>query len=98
VSFDSKVLEFRNLFEEIMRRRPIIENRTFKDEFLIVDFKNFNKCNFINCTLMFEFGICSMSNCDFTGCKFEAKTGSPAHLILGFDKALRDAAFKDRNR
>ena len=98
MSFESKVLEFRKLADEIIRRTPLIEGKTFRDEYIFVDFNRYNKCSFINCTLIFEFGICSISNCDFSGCKFEAKTGSPAFAILKFDRMIREAAFKERKR
>ena len=98
MSFESKVLLFRNLVEEINRRMPIVEGKTFKDEYIFTDFNRYNKCSFINCTLIFEFGMCSLTNCDFNGCKFEAKSHSPASLILELDRLIRESAFKERHR
>ena len=98
MSFESKVLAFRNLVEEIKRRRPLVEGKTFRDDYIFVDFNRYNKCSFINCTLIFEFGICSFANCDFSRCKFEAKPGSPASLILEFDRSIKESASKERHR
>jgi hypothetical protein len=98
MSFESKVLAFRNLVEEISRRRPLIEGKTFKEDYVFVDFNRYKKCSFVNCTLIFEFGLCSFSNCDFSHCKFEAKSGSPASLILEFDRTIRESALRERHR
>jgi hypothetical protein len=98
MSFESRVLALRNLFDEIGRKMPITEGKTFNGEYIYVDFNRYNKCEFTNCTLIFEFGMCSFTHCNFSGCKFEAKTGSPASLILEFDRQIRDSAFKERHR
>ena len=98
MSFESRVLTFRNLFDDINRKTPLVEGKTFKGDYVYPDFNRYNKCVFTHCTLIFEFGICSFSNCTFSGCKFEAKRGSPASLILELDRQLRESAFKDRHR
>lgn len=98
MSFESKVLTFRNLSDEIKRKMPIVKGKVFKEEYVNADFNRYNKCTFINCTIVFEFGICSFTNCDFSGCAFEAKQGSPASLILALDKQLRESAFKEKHR
>jgi hypothetical protein len=98
MSYESKVLAFRNLFDEIGRRMPIIEGKTFNEEYVYVDFNKYNHCIFTNCTLVFEFGICAFANCEFSGCKFEAKTASPASLVLSFDRLIRESAFREKHR
>ena len=98
MSYESKILAFRNLYDEISRRMPVVEGRTFTNEYINADFSRYSRCSFHNCTIVFEFGMCSFNYCDFSACKFEAKTGSPAQLVLMLDKQLRDSAFKERNR
>lgn len=98
MSFESRVLAFRNLAEELNRRIPLTEGKIFKDEYIFVDFNRYNKCSFVNCTIIFEFGLCSLTNCDFSHCKFEAKTGSPAFLVLQFDRMIRESAFREKHR
>ena len=98
MSFESKVLSFKNLYDEISRKMPLVEGKIFKDEYINGDFSRYSKCTFINCTIVFEFGICSFTNCDFSGCAFEAKQGSPAALILTLDRQLRESASKEKHR
>jgi len=94
MSFESRVLEFNNLTDEIRKRMPLVDGKIFKDKYVYIDFHRYNKCIFTNCTLVFEFGLCSLTNCSFDSCKFEAKHGSPASLILKLDRLLRESAFK----
>jgi hypothetical protein len=63
-------------------RMPLVEGRIFTNEYINADFSRYSRCSFHGCTIVFEFGICSFSYCDFDACKFEAKTSSPAHLVL----------------
>lgn len=98
MSFESRVLAFRNLFDEIGRKMPIVEGKTFTEEYVYVDFNRYNNCVFTNCTLILEFGMCSFTHCSFSGCKFEAKPGSPASLILEFDRQIRESAFREQHR
>jgi len=98
MSFESKVLAFRNLYDEISSKMTLVEGKVFKEEYIHADFKRYNKCSFANCTLVFEFGICSFRYCDFSRCKLEAKRGGPASLILELDKQLRESASEERHR
>lgn len=98
MSFENKVLSFKNLYDEISAKMPLIVGKAFKEEYIHVDFKRYNKCTFANCTLVFEFGVCSIVDCDFNDCKFKAKQGSPSSLILHFDKQIRESAFRDQQR
>ena len=98
MSYESKVLAFRNLFDEIGRKMPTVEGKTFTEEYVYVDFNRYNNCTFIKCTLIFEFGVCSFTHCTFDGCKFDAKQGSPASLILVFDRRIRESAFREKHR
>ena len=98
MSLESKVIAFKNLYGEISRRKSLVEGKVFKAEYVYADFNRYDKCEFIGCTLIFEFGICSFAHCRFSKCKFEAKTGSPAALILQLDRELRESAFRESHR
>jgi len=98
MSYESRVLAFRNLSDEIMRKMPVIEGKTFENEDVYIDFYRYSKCGFTNCTLILEFGMCSLTHCNFSGCRFEAKTGSPASFVLAFDREIRESAFRERHR
>ena len=98
MSYESKVLAFRNLSDELNRRMPLVEGRTFNNEYIYADFNKYSHCSFLKCTIVFEFGLCSFINCNFDGCSFEAKKDSPAQLVIMFDKQVRDSAFKEKNR
>lgn len=98
MSFESKVLEFIRVAETINRTTPVTDGKTFKDEIVYIDFKDYRYCNFENCTIVLEYGICRMSDCTFTSCKFEAKTGSPAFFVLLMDRNLRKAADLEKHK
>lgn len=47
----------------------IVEGQTFRDTTIDLDFTDWKKCSFINCTIHTTYGIFKLRNCDFTGCK-----------------------------
>ena len=63
-----------------------IVGRTFKNEFINLDFSAYEKCNFVNCTIHTDYGLFRAVNCDFSNCKLDL--GNPAQniakLIKGF--------------
>ena len=98
MSFERKVLDFTKLSETITRLLPIIDNRKFKGEVVYLDFNDYRNCEFEDCTIVLEYGVCRMSHCTFNRCKFEAKTGSPASFVLQMDRMLRESIELDKHK
>ncbi len=46
-----------------------VEGRTFRNELIDLDFSDWEKCNFINCTIHTTYGIFKLKNNDFSKCK-----------------------------
>lgn len=92
MTVESKVLQLIRLKDDIMRETPLTTNKNFKDETIHIDFNRYQNCDFKDCTIVLEYGICSMSHCEFHSCNFIAKPGSPASFILQMDKMLRESA------
>jgi hypothetical protein len=44
MSYESKILAFRNLYDELNRRNPIVEGRTFTNEYINADFGKYGRC------------------------------------------------------
>lgn len=53
-----------------------IVGRTFRNEFVNLDFTDYEKCTFINCTIHADFGIFRLVSNDFSDCKLDL--GHPA--------------------
>jgi hypothetical protein len=53
-----------------------IVGRTFKNEFVNLDFSSYEKCSFVGCTIHTDYGIFRLVNCDFSNCKLDL--GIPA--------------------
>lgn len=56
-----------------------IIGRTFRNEQINLDFTDWEKCTFINCTIHVNYGIFSAKDCDFMNCK--KNLGFPASNI-----------------
>ena len=63
-----------------------IIGRTFRNEAVNLDFSDYEKCTFVNCTIYFDYGIFRATNCDFSGCKLELgpHAQNVARMIKGF--------------
>lgn len=63
-----------------------IIGKTFRSQFVNLDFSDYEKCNFIDCTIHTDYGIFRATDCDFSKCKLDL--GNPAtniaKLIKGF--------------
>lgn len=51
----------------------VIEGRTFRNQTIRLDFSCWRKCDFINCTIVFEYGIYELTGCEFVNCRPVAK-------------------------
>jgi hypothetical protein len=56
-----------------------IVGRTFRNEFVNLDFSDYEKCSFLNCTIHTDYGLFRATNCDFSNCKLDL--GIPAQNI-----------------
>lgn len=90
MSFEKKVLGLSTLYDEVTRKMPRIEGKTFRNEDVYIDFAQYVKCKFENCNIIIGYGIFRLVENTFTGCKFITKSGSPAETILKLDRALRE--------
>jgi hypothetical protein len=64
--------------------------RTFKDDTIFLDFSYYEKCSFINCTLVIEYGFFHLIDNDFSNCRLSMR--GPAETIARFLQAW----FKDK--
>lgn len=46
-----------------------IIGKHFRNQKVRIDFSEYEKCTFINCEIILEYGITSLINCDFSKCK-----------------------------
>ena len=67
-----------------------VEGKTFRDEFIDLDFTHWEKCSFINCKIHTTYGIFKLMNNDFSDCKLSLS--GPAETIA----RLIQEFFKDR--
>lgn len=98
MSLEKKVLELSRLYDEITRKMPKIEGKTFKKEDIYIDFAHYLNCNFENCNIIIEYGIFRLINNTFTRCIFIAKAGSPAETLLKINKDLRESTISNKSR
>lgn len=48
--------------------------KTFQNTDVFLDYSDYEKCNFINCTIHTDSGIFRLVNCDFTNCRLDMGT------------------------
>jgi hypothetical protein len=46
-----------------------IIGKAFKNQKVRIDFSEYEKCTFVNCEIVLEYGITSLVDCDFSKCK-----------------------------
>ncbi len=67
-----------------------IIGQTFRNDFIDLDFTQWEKCGFINCTIHTTYGIFKLDNNDFSTCKLSL--GGPSETVA----RLLQIFFKDR--
>lgn len=98
MSYESKIIEFERLAKELERKKPKITGKKYRDETIYLDFVHYDKCEFRDCELFINYGILSLTNCSFHGCKFTSEKDSPASGVLQLDKMLRESGLLDKWR
>jgi hypothetical protein len=65
----------------------------YVDSDVSLDFHHYEKCNFLNCTIIVEYGVFKLTECFFDdNCRFIVLSGSPAQEILELDQFVREAS------
>lgn len=91
INYHKKIIEYQRLTKELSRGLPKIEEKTFKNETVYLDFNHYLFCEFYNCRIIVEYGISRLIDCHFQECNFVIPQGSPASLVVTLERRIKNS-------